>query len=121
MQFEEWWEKESGWGGEMLAEGQLAKAAWTAALFYAELECAKNTTLPNCMMPDAGFPCTGYYEMSILHNETVAAIREVMKHMRNEEAGVLRLGLWDNDNCRQALKRLFDTLPEALDDQPEQE
>lgn len=32
MTFEEWWEKESGWGGEMLAEGSLAKAAWNAAI-----------------------------------------------------------------------------------------
>jgi hypothetical protein len=37
MTFEEWWEKESGWGGEMLSEGQLAKDAWDAAIE----ECAK--------------------------------------------------------------------------------
>ena len=29
--FEEWWEQDSGWGGEMLAEGHLAKAAWEAS------------------------------------------------------------------------------------------
>ena len=32
MTFEEWWETESGWGGELLAEGSLAKAAWNAAI-----------------------------------------------------------------------------------------
>lgn len=31
MTFEEWLENESGWGGVLLAEGQLAKAAWNAA------------------------------------------------------------------------------------------
>jgi hypothetical protein len=36
MTFDEWWEKESGWGGEMLAEGNLAKAAWNAAQEYTE-------------------------------------------------------------------------------------
>jgi len=29
--FDEWWEKESGWGGEQLAEYHLAKSAWDAA------------------------------------------------------------------------------------------
>jgi len=38
MEFEEWWEKEGGGcGGELLAEGRLAKAAWNAAIE----ECAK--------------------------------------------------------------------------------
>ena len=32
MTFEEWLDKESGWGGEMLDEGNLAKAAWDAAI-----------------------------------------------------------------------------------------
>lgn len=32
MKFEEFWENESGWGGEMLSEGVLAKDAWNAAL-----------------------------------------------------------------------------------------
>ena len=31
MTFEEWWENHSGWGGEMLAEGQLAQSAWNAS------------------------------------------------------------------------------------------
>jgi len=30
-EFIEWWKNDSGWGGEMLAEGNLAKAAWDAA------------------------------------------------------------------------------------------
>ena len=34
--FEDWWEKESGWGGELLAEGHLAKSAWNAAIDAAE-------------------------------------------------------------------------------------
>lgn len=32
MTFEEWWEKDSGWGGVLLAEGKLARAAWNAAI-----------------------------------------------------------------------------------------
>ena len=36
MSFEEWWEKESGRGGEKLAEYNLAKDAWNAAIFEAE-------------------------------------------------------------------------------------
>jgi len=32
MTFDEWWEKESGWGGEHLAEYQLAKASWNKAI-----------------------------------------------------------------------------------------
>lgn len=36
MTFEDWWETESGWGGEMLAEGNLAKAAWNAAIEAAD-------------------------------------------------------------------------------------
>ena len=35
MNFDEWWKDKSGWGGEMLAEGQLAKAAWNAAILEA--------------------------------------------------------------------------------------
>lgn len=42
MNFEEWWENESGWGGDMLAEGQLAKEAWNAALSQARIECLAN-------------------------------------------------------------------------------
>ncbi len=30
--FDEWWENESGWGGVLLSEGQLAKAAWEAGI-----------------------------------------------------------------------------------------
>ena len=37
MTFDEWWNKESGWGGEMLAEGNLAKAAWNAAIWEAAI------------------------------------------------------------------------------------
>ena len=36
MNFEEWWEKESGWGGEKLAEYELAREAWNKALEQAE-------------------------------------------------------------------------------------
>lgn len=32
MNFDEWWEKESGWGGERLAEYNLAKEAWNKAV-----------------------------------------------------------------------------------------
>ena len=32
MTFDEWWEKESGWGGEKLAEYHLAKEAWNKAI-----------------------------------------------------------------------------------------
>ena len=28
MLFEDWWEDDSGWGGYMMAEGNLAKDAW---------------------------------------------------------------------------------------------
>ncbi len=38
MNFKEWWEKESGWGGEMLSEGALAEAAWNAVLELAETQ-----------------------------------------------------------------------------------
>lgn len=41
MTFEEWWETHSGWGGEMLAEGYLAEAAWNAAVSEARGECCK--------------------------------------------------------------------------------
>lgn len=30
--FDEWWEKDSGWGGEKLAEYNLAREAWSKAL-----------------------------------------------------------------------------------------
>ncbi len=36
VNFEEWWKKESGWGGEMLSEGALAESAWNKALELAE-------------------------------------------------------------------------------------
>ena len=32
MSFDEWWKKESEWGGEHLAEYHLAKAAWNKAV-----------------------------------------------------------------------------------------
>ena len=34
MTFDEWWEKESGWGGESLCDPSyhLAKAAWNKAI-----------------------------------------------------------------------------------------
>lgn len=32
MTFNEWWEKESGWGGVLLSEGRLARDAWNAAI-----------------------------------------------------------------------------------------
>ena len=49
MNFDEWWEKHSGWGGgEKLAEYNLAKAAWEAAREKAfnedvKMEVEKNT------------------------------------------------------------------------------
>ncbi len=38
MTFQEWWETESGWGGEVLSEGHLAQAAWEAGKLAAEHE-----------------------------------------------------------------------------------
>jgi hypothetical protein len=34
VEFDVWWEKHSGWGGEKLAEYNLAKAAWFRAIQY---------------------------------------------------------------------------------------
>ena len=33
-EFDRWWENESGWGGEKLAEYNLAKEAWFKAIQY---------------------------------------------------------------------------------------
>jgi len=38
MTFDDWWKKESGWGGEPLDEYQLAKAAWNKAIEQAANE-----------------------------------------------------------------------------------
>jgi hypothetical protein len=45
MEFKEWWEKESGWGGELLSEGYLAEAAWNAAI-EAACDAILNTSSP---------------------------------------------------------------------------
>lgn len=37
-EFLEWWENKSGWGGELLSEGNLARSAWKAAIRYIEDE-----------------------------------------------------------------------------------
>ena len=41
MDFEEWWQKESGWGGDHLAEYFLAKDAWNKAIEKATTEIDK--------------------------------------------------------------------------------
>jgi len=32
MTFDEWWDQESGWDGERLAEYHIARAAWNKAI-----------------------------------------------------------------------------------------
>jgi hypothetical protein len=53
MTFEEWWEKDSGWGGVMLAEGHLAKAAWEAATKAERLEAASSWLADGDLIDDA--------------------------------------------------------------------
>jgi hypothetical protein len=71
MTFKEWWENESGWGGELLAEGQLAKDAWNMAMSQAGAECLKSEKRPHSDKPD-GVGARNCIEISAAINELYA-------------------------------------------------